>query len=176
MMAAPVSRRAGAALPVLAVLGAAALASCGGHSLVAPPSVTTVASASSATVAERSVKGLGRILVTSTGMTLYLLTSDPPGASICVGPCPLVWPPLLVKGRLKAGPGINPSLLTTFVRSNGAKQVLYDKHALYTYQDDASPGMVTGQGVATYGGIWWVLAPSGKPVITGVEAPGATTT
>ena len=161
MMAAPVSRRAGAALPVLLVLGAAALAACGGQSPVGGPRVTTVASASSATVAERSVKGLGRILVTSTGMTLYLLTSDPPGASICVGPCPL---------------GINPSLLTTFVRSNGAKQVLYDKHALYTYQDDASPGMVTGQGVATYGGIWWVLAPSGKPVITGVEAPGATTT
>jgi predicted lipoprotein with Yx(FWY)xxD motif len=135
-----------------------------------------VAAASSATVAERSVKGLGPVLVTSTGMTLYLLTSDPSGGSICVGPCSLVWPPLLAKGRLKAGPGINPSLLSTYTRSDGARQVLYDKHALYTYQDDASPGMVTGQGVETYGGIWWVVAPSGKAVTNGAEPPSATTT
>jgi hypothetical protein len=54
--------------------------------------------------------------------------------------------------------------------------VLYAKHALYTYQDDTSPGMVTGQGVETYGGIWWVVAPSGKPVTNGAGPAGAATT
>jgi predicted lipoprotein with Yx(FWY)xxD motif len=170
------SRRNAAAWLAPLALGAAGLASCGGPSAAGGSGVTVVASASSATVAAKSVKGLGRILVTSTGMTLYLLTSDPSGGSTCVGPCSIVWPPLVVNGRLKAGPGVNPSLLSTFARSNGARQVLYDRHALYTYQDDASPGMVTGQGVETYGGIWWVIAPSGKPVINGVEPPGATTT
>jgi predicted lipoprotein with Yx(FWY)xxD motif len=58
---------------------------------------------------------------------------------------------------------VKPALLSSFERSDGIRQVLYAKHALYTYQDDTSPGMVTGQGVETYGGIWWVVAPTGKP-------------
>ena len=60
--------------------GLAGLASCGGQGSPASSSATAVASASSATVAERSLPGLGLVLVTSTGMTLYLLTS-PPGRS-----------------------------------------------------------------------------------------------
>ncbi|MGO9661329.1 MAG: hypothetical protein ACLP7F_23610 [Acidimicrobiales bacterium] len=152
----------------------ASLTSCGGQGLAGGPN-GTVPSASSSTVAERSVKGLGRILVTSAGITLYMLTSDPPGGSNCIGSCALVWPPLAAKGRVRAGPGVNPALLSTYARSDGVRQVLYAGHALYTYQDDTSPGMVTGQGVETYGGIWWVVAPSGKPVTNGAATAGAPT-
>jgi predicted lipoprotein with Yx(FWY)xxD motif len=155
-------------------LSVAGLVSCGGQGLASGPN-GTVASASSSTVAARTIKGLGRILVTSAGVTLYLLTSDPPGTSNCIGSCAIVWPPLEAKGRLRAGPGVNPALLSTYDRSDGIRQVLYAKHALYTYQDDTSPGMVTGQGVETYGGIWWVVAPSGKPVTNGVAAAATTT-
>jgi predicted lipoprotein with Yx(FWY)xxD motif len=158
------ARVRGAARLAALAAGLAGLASCGGQGLGGGPAVTAVASASSSTVAQRSAKGLGRILVTSTGVTLYLLTSDPAGGSNCVGSCSIVWPPLVVKGRLKAGPGVNAALLSAITRSDGIRQVLYAGHALYTYQDDTSPGMVTGQGVETYGGVWWVVAPSGKPV------------
>ncbi len=147
-------------------LALAGLASCGGQEFASGPT-ETVPSASSSTVALRTVKGLGRILVTSSGVSLYLLTSDPPDGSNCTGPCSINWPPLEAKGRLRAGPGVDPALLSSFKRSDGLRQVLYAKHALYTYQDDTSPGMVTGQGVETYGGIWWVVAPSGKPVTDG---------
>jgi predicted lipoprotein with Yx(FWY)xxD motif len=110
----------------------------------------------------RYVKGYGRILVTASGRTLYLLTSDPPGGSKCTGSCGYVWPPLDASGRLVAGPGVEVSLLSSFKRSGGGDQVLYDKHALYTYEQDSGPGMVTGQGVPTYGGTWWVVSPNGR--------------
>jgi predicted lipoprotein with Yx(FWY)xxD motif len=164
------------ALGVAATLGAAAaaLASCGGQGLASGPN-GTVAAATSSTVAARTIRGLGRVLVTSSGVTLYLLTSDPPGGSNCTGSCAIVWPPLEAKGRLKAGPGVDPALLSTVERSDGIRQVLYAKHALYTYQDDTTPGMATGQGVETYGGIWWVVAPSGKAITNGAAAGAATT-
>ncbi len=173
-MKATTSRRATAARLAALALAVAGLVSCGGQGLASGPN-GTVASVASSTVGARMIKGLGRILVTSAGVTLYMLTSDPPGISNCTGSCSIVWPPLEAKGTLRAGPGVNPALLSTLNRSDGIRQVLYAKHALYTYQDDTSPGMVTGQGVETYGGIWWVVAPSGKPVTSGVT-PVATTT
>jgi predicted lipoprotein with Yx(FWY)xxD motif len=144
-------------------IAAASLAACGG-AYVSGPSVTTVASATNGTVDVRYVKGYGDILVTSAGYSLYLLSSDPPGGSSCVGSCAIVWPPLLVRGKLRAGPGVDPKLLSSFERSGGAHQVLYNRHALYTYEEDTAPGMVTGEGVETYGGIWWLVSPKGKAV------------
>ena len=69
--------------------------------------MTTVASVTSGTVDIRSVKGYGDVLVTSTGLSLYLLTSDPPDGSTCIGSCAVVWPPLVAGHPLKAGPGVN---------------------------------------------------------------------
>ncbi len=142
-----------------------ALASaCGGANYIGGSSVTTVPSVTSSTVEVRSVKGYGAILVTSSGTALYLLTSDPPGGSNCTGSCAVVWPPLVPGHRLKAGPGLKPSLLSSFTRSDGVRQVLYNKHALYTYEEDSDPGMVTGQGVETYGGIWRLVSPDGQAI------------
>jgi predicted lipoprotein with Yx(FWY)xxD motif len=126
--------------------------------------VTTAASSTNGTVDVRYVKGYGDILVTSAGYTLYLLSSDPPGTSTCVGSCAIVWPPLLVRGGLRAGPGVNPKLLSSSKRPGGSRQVLYNRHPLYTYEEDTAPGMVTGEGVETYGGIWWVVSPKGAAV------------
>ena len=159
--------RRGIAGPVVVGLAivAAAVPGCGNGTYLGGPSVTTVASARSATVDVREVRGFGRILVTGSGTTLYLLTSDPAGGSDCTGPCSLTWPPFVVDGpRLKAGPGVSPALLSSFARSGGGRQVLYDKHALYTFEQDAGPGMVTGQGFQSYGGTWWVVSADGRPV------------
>ena len=124
-----------------------------------------MANASSATLDVRSVKGYGKILVTSSGQALYMLSVDPAGGSICVGSCAIVWPALTARGRfIKAGPGVNPSLVSTFTRTDGVRQVLYNKHALYTFEQDTGPGMLTGQGVTTYGGVWWVVSPDGQAV------------
>jgi predicted lipoprotein with Yx(FWY)xxD motif len=153
------------ALPTVAlVLCPVAAVGCGGSSYIGGSPVTTVASVTSGTLEVRSVKGYGKILVSSSGLSVYLLTSDPPGGSNCTGSCSIVWPPLIAGHRLRAGPGVDPALVSSFTRSDGARQVLYNKHALYTYEEDADPGMVTGQGVETYGGIWWLVAPSGRAI------------
>lgn len=149
-----------------AVLATVVLSACAGGSYsVNGASNTTVASSTNGTVDVRHVKGYGDILVTSGGYTLYLLSSDPPGSTSCVGSCAIVWPPLEVRGRLKAGAGVNRRLLSSFERS-GAHQVLYNHHALYTYEQDTGPGAVTGEGVETYGGIWWVVSPKGNAIKT----------
>lgn len=151
-------------LVVVMAVAAAPLAGCANGGFIGGPSVTTVASARSATVDVRDVRGLGKILVTGAGTTLYMFTYDPLGGSNCTGPCSLAWPPLQVNGRLKAGPGVDPSLLSSFVRGDGSRQVLYDRHALYTFEEDGGPGMTTGQGNVTYGGKWWVVSPNGHPM------------
>jgi len=146
-------------------LCAGGLAACATSGPVGGTSVTTVANASSATLDARPVSGYGKILVTSSGRTLYMLSVDPPDGSVCIGSCAIVWPALTAGGKtIKAGPGVNPSLVSRFTRSDGVKQVLYNKHALYTFEQDTGPGMLSGQGVTTYGGVWWVISATGKPV------------
>jgi len=141
------------------------LASCASSGPVGGTSVTTVANASSATLDARLVKGYGKILVTSSGRTLYMLSVDPPGGSNCIGSCAIVWPALTAGGKtIKAGPGTDPTLVSSFKRSDGVRQVLYNKHALYTFEQDTGPGMLSGQGVTTYGGVWWVVSATGKAV------------
>ena len=149
----------------VAAIASIALSACAGGSYsVTGASNTTTSSSTNGTVDVSYVKGFGNILVTSRGYVLYLLTSDPRDASSCVGSCVLLWAPLEVTGKLEAGAGVNPKLLSSFERSGGAYQVAYDGHALYTYSDDTGPGMVTGEGVETYGGIWWAVSPKGTPV------------
>jgi predicted lipoprotein with Yx(FWY)xxD motif len=154
-----------ACLTATLALCAGGLASCASSGPVGGTSVTTVANASSATLDARLVKGYGKILVTSSGRTLYMLSVDPTGGSNCVGSCAIVWPALTAGGKtIKAGPGVNPALVSSFKRSDGVRQVLYNKHALYTFEQDTGPGMLSGQGVTTYGGVWWVVSATGKPV------------
>jgi predicted lipoprotein with Yx(FWY)xxD motif len=154
-----------ACLTAALVLCAGGLASCASSGPVGGTSVTTVANASSATLDARLVKGYGKILVTSSGRALYVLSVDPPGGSNCIGSCAIVWPALTAGDKtIKAGPGVNPALVSSFRRSDGVRQVLYNKHALYTFEQDTGPGMLSGQGVTTYGGVWWVVSATGKPV------------
>jgi len=106
----------------------------------------------------------GTILVTNSGMTLYMLTADSPTKSVCTQGCPLIWPPLTTKAAPKAGHGVQAKHLATIARSAGVHQVTYDGHPLYTYSGDSSPGQVNGEGIDAFGGHWYVLSSSGKPV------------
>lgn len=107
------------------------------------------------------VPGYGTALATAHGSSLYVLTADPSGGSSCTGSCAKEWPPLTVTGKPSAGSGVSAALLSTFKRSDGTTQVLYDGHALYTRS-----GMTAGAaaGTASDGGIWYLLSPSGKPI------------
>ena len=144
-------------VPWLVLLGLA-VAGCGSSSKNGGGGAS--APASSATVRTMTVIGYGTVLATSSH-PLYMLSSDPPGGTRCKGGCTSTWPPLTAKGTPTAGPGVKSSLLSTFRRSDGSTQVLYDRHALYTHR---GRGLVSGAGMRSEGGTWYLVAPSGKAI------------
>jgi predicted lipoprotein with Yx(FWY)xxD motif len=153
------------ALLVAALAAVASIAACGGSS---SNNSSGGGSSGPATVKTTSISGYGTALVTNAGKSVYMLSSDPSGGSSCSGTCAKTWTPLTISGSPSAGSGADSSKLSTFKRKDGTTQVLYDKHALYTY---SSPGATSGQGVKADGGTWYLVAPSGSP-ITKTKAGG----
>ena len=98
--------------------------------------------------------GIGKILVNSAGMTVYIFTADSANTPTCSGGCADIWPPVTVpKGtKPKGGPGVTG--LGT-VSSGGKLQVTWHKHPLYTYALDTGPGVVNGNGVKEGSGTWF---------------------
>src|SRR5262249_40162965 len=101
---------------------------------------------------------LGDVLVDANGHTLYAFTSDTNGTSSCSGGCATAWPPLVVTGDAKAGPGVQGANLHTITRADGHVQVGDGQWPLSTYAEDEKPGDVNGQGTA---GKWFVVQPDG---------------
>jgi predicted lipoprotein with Yx(FWY)xxD motif len=141
-----------------ALLGAACVATVAGarqdpHS----------AHASRATVVALRSTPLGKILVSSSGRTLYEFTRDHAGKNSCVSisGCAEVWPALQSSGGLSAGPGVKASLLSTIKLPNGAKQVTYAGHPLYLYSADSGPGETSYVGAREFGGLWEAVNSSG---------------
>ena len=147
-----------------ALLGAA----CGGTSpatAVASPSPSPVASpaATGTTIAVATSK-LGQILVDGKGMTVYLFVVDTGTTSNCYTSCATIWPPVLTTGAAQAGAGANASLLGTTTRTDGKTEVTYAGHPLYYFVQDKAAGDTTGQGINGFGGLWWVVSPSGAAI------------
>jgi predicted lipoprotein with Yx(FWY)xxD motif len=107
---------------------------------------------------------LGTILVDGSGRTLYLFEKDQPDQSACAGACAAAWPVDQTSGTPQAAGGVQASLIGTIQRSDGTTQVTYNRHPLYYYSGDGSPGQQNGQGQNAFGALWYVVAPSGEPV------------
>jgi predicted lipoprotein with Yx(FWY)xxD motif len=138
---------------------------------VAVAAVVVVASATAAarpTVKVVTTAGLGKLLTTASGLTLYHYTDEKHGKIDCKGACAKLWPPLLVKAgtRPTLGPGLSKAKVGTVVRPDGRTQVTYNGLALYRYAPDRKVGDVRGQGLAK---AWYVIAPNGKIVRREVE-------
>ena len=110
---------------------------------------------------------LGNVLVDAQGRTLYLFEADKGPMSACDGACASVWPPLMTTGKPTAGRGVTASKLGTTKRSDGATEVTYNGHPLYTYAGDSAPGQTSGQGLDDYGAEWYVLSASGNKIGNG---------
>jgi predicted lipoprotein with Yx(FWY)xxD motif len=104
---------------------------------------------------------LGKIVVDSRGRSLYLFEADRKGKSACYGACAKAWPPVLVVGKPKAGPGARAALLGVLKRKDGKDQATYRGHPLYRFFKDTKSGQVKGQGLDFFGGEWYVLTPAG---------------
>ena len=104
---------------------------------------------------------LGKIVVDSRGRSLYLFEADHKGKSACYGACAKAWPPVIVVGKPKAGPGARAALLGVLHSKDGKEQATYRGHPLYRFFKDTKSGQVKGQGLDFFGGEWYVLTPAG---------------
>ncbi len=155
-----------------AIASALLAAACGGTSpataAASPspnPSLSPAASpaATGTTIAVGTSK-LGQILVDGKGMTVYLFVVDTSTTSNCYTSCATIWPPVLTTGAAQAGAGANASLLGTTTRTDGKIEVTYAGHPLYYFVQDKAAGDTTGQGINGFGGLWWVVSPSGAAI------------
>jgi predicted lipoprotein with Yx(FWY)xxD motif len=119
--------------------------------------------------------GLGKVLVDSKGRTLYMFGADTKNRSNCADACAGNWPPAKAPSKPTVGKGVSKRKLKVIKRADGTKQLSYAGHPLYGFVGDQKPGDVTGQGVDAFGGLWHVVAASGKAVTkspqSGTEPP-----
>jgi len=134
--------------------------------------VVAVAASAASTVTIKASSALGtKILVNSSGFTLYHYTDETKGSIHCTGACAKVWLPLLAGAsvKLRAGPGLNAAKLGTIKRPDGSLQITYNGLALYRYASDKTAGQTKGQGLK---GTWFAVTPAGA--VTKASPAGAT--
>jgi predicted lipoprotein with Yx(FWY)xxD motif len=91
------------------------------------------------------------ILTNAKGFTLYSFAPDTASASKCYGTCAAYWPPVI--GTAADGSGL-PGSVGTIKRTDGALQLTYNGHPLYTYIGDSAPGQDRGNNINLNGGLW----------------------
>jgi predicted lipoprotein with Yx(FWY)xxD motif len=156
-------------LAALSVGAALVLSSCGGSSSNNNASSngsqpTTKQSTPTSTAALHvGHTSLGKVLVDSHGLTVYLLTSDKPNKSLCSAQCLAYWPPVAAPKPGAKLPGVTAKVGST-KSTAGSAMATAAGWPLYTFVQDKSPGDVTGEGMATFGGVWYAVSPSGHAV------------
>ncbi len=102
----------------------------------------------------------GSILVDKNGNTVYTFAADSLNNSVCTGACAQAWPPLAVPSGTspQAGQSVTGKL-GSITRSDGLTQVTYNGQPLYLYSGDTVAGQANGQGLNSFGGLWYVVSP-----------------
>ncbi|MBA3301507.1 MAG: hypothetical protein H0T15_06515 [Thermoleophilaceae bacterium] len=106
----------------------------------------------------------GEVLFDGKGRAIYLFTKEKGSTSRCYGDCAVAWPPVLTRGKPRAGKGADGSKLGTTKRKGGKSQVTYAGKPLYYYVSDVKPNVITCQDVFEFGGTWYVVKPDGSAV------------
>ena len=111
----------------------------------------------------------GRMVVTGTGMTVYVYLPDQtePSRTTCTGDCANDWPPVLLTSRTPKVSGIDESRVGIVVRPDETRQLTLDGYPLYRYAADLRPGDTRGESV---GETWFAIDPSANFVPLSPEA------
>ena len=99
-----------------------------------------------ATISQRNIQGVGTVLVSQNGMTLYTPEQEADGHILCTAACTHFWQPVLLSKGANSptkGPGVSGKL-GVVERPDGTKQVTFDGKPLYTFVEDGSPGDTKG--------------------------------
>ena len=109
---------------------------------------------------------VGKVLVDSSGFTVYRFSKDPRNSDTCVriSGCTNLWPPLTSSGRPVAGPGVRAALLSTIKLAGGGRQVTYAGHPLYRYSAATEKGETGYVGAQQFGGSWYAVNAAGGSV------------
>jgi len=146
------------------------LAACGGKAAPASGSAGGTGTGKPGELGVRSISGLGAVLQTPTGFTIYHLKTEGNGKVTCIGDCASTWPPLIAaSGKVPAASPAVASHLGTVERPDGSMQVTFDSMPLYTYVGDSAPGQANGQGV---GGVWFAVTTSAASSSSDSGYPG----
>ncbi len=107
------------------------------------------------------VPGLGTVLTSGTGRTVYRFDDDTtsPSVSNCDGECAKKFPPVLTTSDDLQVQGVDKAVLGTVLRKDGTKQVTAKGWPLYTSSEDKAPGDAKGQG---FKGTWFASSPDGQ--------------
>jgi predicted lipoprotein with Yx(FWY)xxD motif len=132
--------------------------------LVALLALIAVPDAMAAKTIKAAGSRYGTVLFDGKGRSIYLFTKEKGTKSRCYGDCARAWPPVLTKGKPRAGAGVDAAKLGRTTRRSGKRQVTYNGHPLYYYVSDTAPGEITCQDVFEFGGTWYLVAPSGDAV------------
>lgn len=111
---------------------------------------------------------MGRAVLDETGAVLFRYDRDDPhkARSACLGDCAVVWTPITTSGTPSVT-GIDPALVDTIKRPEGAEQVTLAGRPLYRFAG-ARPGEWTGQGTDH---LWFVVEPDGRRNLNCLPGP-----
>jgi len=106
----------------------------------------------------------GDIIVDGGGRALYLFDIEREPVARCYDACASAWPPMRAASSSLVAGELDQSLFATIARTDGSRQVTYNRHPLYYYAGDRGPGEIKCQAVFEYGGGWYVVDPRGTKI------------
>ncbi len=172
----------GAALSGLAAASvlAAACGSSGGSTASSGAGATSGSTGKVATakaiVSTRHLTGIGSVLASSSGMTIYTpkTPAEINGNIKCTGSCLSFWFPVTTTSAHPGSSGL-PGKLDTIHLPDGTTQLTYNGRPLYTFRLDTAAGQAHGNNYTdSFNGTtftWQVVTASGKPAGAGSPAP-----
>jgi predicted lipoprotein with Yx(FWY)xxD motif len=134
------------------------------------------APAASAAVSTRELSGIGTVLVTSSGMTIYTpkTPAEVNGNIKCTGSCLSFWFPVSASSASPGSRGL-PGKLGTLHLPDGQTQLTYNGRPLYTFRLDTAAGQAHGSNYTDHFNgtafTWQVVTATGKPAGAGSPAP-----
>jgi predicted lipoprotein with Yx(FWY)xxD motif len=84
--------------------------------------------------------------------------------SACYGDCAAAWPPLVADAAAAVDDRVEVEEISIVPRRDDLSQVAYAGRPLYYFVRDAGPGDVSGQGVESFGGAWYLVSPDGEAI------------
>lgn len=135
-------------------------------STAATPAASSSAAATAPVVALGTAisTSLARYLADANGRSVYVFMKDKKNVSACADACAAAWPPFAAGSGTSTDSSMKPAMVGTVTRSDNRNQTSYNGMPLYYYEDDKQPGDIEGQGKNEFGGLWYVVSPSGQKI------------